>query len=117
MKKALSVLVSVLIISQASFAQTSTSTGLTGFRRSLATVMFAGIGGAILGLSTLSFYGEPQEKVGNIWTGLAIGLIGGSAYVLAQSQKSASTAMDHLAPPIPKLAKQSIPIFQYQWDF
>src|SRR5580704_14870733 len=32
-----------------------------GPRKQLATIIFAGLGGAILGLSTLSFYGRPQD--------------------------------------------------------
>lgn len=117
MKKSILIVICSLFLSQICMAQTSTSSGMTGFRRGLATVMFAGLGGAILGLSTLSFYGEPQEKVGNIWTGLAVGMIGGGAYVLAQSQRSASTAMEHLASPVPKVAVQSHPVFQYRWEF
>lgn len=116
MKKQLLILLCGLMLSYSGNAQTSTSSGLTGFRRSLATVMFAGLGGAVLGLSTLSFYGEPQDHIGNIWTGLAVGVLGGSAYVLAQSQKSASTALE-IASPHPKVAIRSFPVFQYSWEF
>jgi hypothetical protein len=52
-----------------------------GPRRQLATILFAGLGGAVLGLSTLSFYGRPQEKLQNIAVGFAFGVIGGTAYV------------------------------------
>lgn len=52
-----------------------------GPRRQLATILFAGLGGAVLGLSTLSFYGRPQEKLSNIAIGFAFGVIGGTAYV------------------------------------
>lgn len=61
-------------------AQTS-STGFRSFRKNTATVMFAGIGGAVVGLSTLSFYGKPEEHTGNIWAGLAVGILGGLVYV------------------------------------
>jgi len=117
MKKLILIVVCTLFVSQNLFAQTSTVSGLSGFRRSLATVMFAGLGGAVLGLSTLSFYGEPQDHIGNIWTGLAIGVLGGSAYVLAQSQRSASTAALEIAAPKPRAVARSIPVFQYTWDF
>jgi hypothetical protein len=118
MKKIFLTFLCVLMVSQMSIAQTSSSSHMTGVRRGLATIMLAGLGGAILGLSTLSFYGEPQEHVGNIWTGLAAGLIGGSAYVLSQSQRSASTAaMEALVPPPPKLAHAGPPMFQYRWEF
>ncbi len=55
--------------------------GLSGPRKQLATIIFAGLGGAILGLSTLSFYGRPQDKLANIAIGFAFGVIGGTALV------------------------------------
>lgn len=118
MKKIFLIFVSAILLSEVSLAQTSTSSsGLIGFRRGLATVMFAGLGGAILGLSTLSFYGEPQEHIGNIWAGLAIGAFGGTAYVFSQSQRSAATAsMDMGLPPKP-VARTHVPMFQYTWEF
>lgn len=55
--------------------------GGAGPRRQLATIVFAGLGGAILGLSTLSFYGRPQEHLANIAIGFAVGVIAGTIYV------------------------------------
>ncbi len=52
-----------------------------GPRKQLATIIFAGLGGAILGLSTLSFYGRPQDYLANIPIGFAIGIIGGTCVV------------------------------------
>lgn len=52
------------------------------FKRTTATVLFASIGGGILGLSTLSFYGKPQEHTDNITTGVLVGLIAGVSYVM-----------------------------------
>lgn len=49
-------------------------------RKHLSTIVFAGVAGAILGLSTLSFYGKPQEKLSHIAIGAAIGIIGGAMY-------------------------------------
>jgi len=57
----------------------ATST-VTGPRKHLSTIVFAGIAGAILGLSTLSFYGRPQDKMNNIAIGFAIGVISGTIY-------------------------------------
>lgn len=51
-----------------------------GPRRHLATIVFAGLAGAILGLSTLSFYGRPQDRLSNIAVGFAIGVISGTIY-------------------------------------
>ena len=47
----------------------------------IATVLFAGLGGAVLGLSTLSFYGRPQDKLANIAIGFAGGVILGTTFV------------------------------------
>jgi uncharacterized membrane protein YebE (DUF533 family) len=70
-----------------------------GPRRQLATIIFAGIGGAILGLSTLSFYGRPQDQLSNIAIGFAIGTIAGTAYV---TFKSATSPRDYYDEPPPK---------------
>lgn len=59
-------------------AEASTST--RGPRKQLATIVFAGLAGATLGLSTLSFYGRPQEKLKNVPIGLALGVIVGAVY-------------------------------------
>lgn len=53
----------------------------TGPRRQLATIVFAGLGGAVLGLSTLSFYGRPQDNLVNIAIGFAVGVIAGTVFV------------------------------------
>ncbi len=54
---------------------------LTGPRKQLATIIFSGLAGAVLGLSTLSFYGRPQDHLKNIAIGFAAGVMGGTAYV------------------------------------
>jgi len=51
-----------------------------GAKKRLSTIVFAGLAGAILGLSTLSFYGRPQDKLNNIAVGAAVGIIGGAIY-------------------------------------
>jgi hypothetical protein len=53
---------------------------LTGTRKQVATIVFAGLAGAILGLSTLSFYGRPQDHLSNIAVGFAVGVIGGAIF-------------------------------------
>lgn len=61
------------------------STKTPGPRRQLATIVFCGLGGAVLGLSTLSFYSRPQEKLSNIGIGAAIGIIVGATYTTYQA--------------------------------
>jgi hypothetical protein len=41
----------------------------------------AGLSGAVLGLSTLSFATSPSDHLDHIWTGAAVGLICGVLYV------------------------------------
>jgi hypothetical protein len=75
-------LVIVFTISISCFAQGDIEVGKTssGPRKQLATIVFSGLAGAVLGLSTLSFYGRPQDKLSNIAVGFAIGIISGTIY-------------------------------------
>ena len=81
-KKCLVVLVLCSIVTP-SFAQENpeAKTAANGPRKQMATIIFAGLAGAVLGLSTLSFYGRPQDRLSNIAIGFAIGVIGGTIYV------------------------------------
>ena len=68
-----------------SWAQGSQTYQAPGPKKQLATIIFAGLGGAALGLSTLSFYGKPQEKLNNITVGFAVGVIVGTIYTTYQA--------------------------------
>ncbi|NQZ01406.1 MAG: hypothetical protein HRT45_12150 [Bdellovibrionales bacterium] len=62
-------------------SNTQNQPGITsGPRKQLAVIVFAGLAGAILGLSTLSFYGRPQDHLSNIAVGFAVGIIVGTSY-------------------------------------
>lgn len=50
----------------------------------------AAAGGAILGLSTLSFVDKPSKHISNIWTGAAIGVIAGVIFVAYNSAQKSS---------------------------
>lgn len=69
-----------LVFAQGKAAGTNTEKQTGGPRKQLTTIVFAGIAGAILGLSTLSFYGRPQDRLNNIAIGFALGVIGGAVY-------------------------------------
>jgi len=90
----------VLTTSVPSFAQTvdekDGESSTLGPRRQMATIIFAGLGGAVLGLSTLSFYGRPQDKLANIAIGAAVGIIVGVIYTAYQM---ASTPEEFYGPP------------------
>ena len=90
----------ILTFASQSFAQGAPSpaadsnaakpTGM-GPRKQLATILFMGLGGAVLGLSTLSFYGRPQDKLSNIAIGFAFGVIVGTSIV---TYKAATNPQD-----------------------
>jgi hypothetical protein len=56
-------------------------------RGQVARIMMSGLGGAVFGVSTLSFYGEPQKHLSNVAFGAAIGLLIGSVYVTSETLK------------------------------
>lgn len=70
-------------------AQESSSKNI---RRNVAAVLFSTLGGAVLGLSTLPFYGEPQEHTDNINVGALVGFVAGVGYVTYKSQQPALSA-------------------------
>jgi hypothetical protein len=107
MKSAIACVLCLIFVSLSSWGQFSTSYN-SNIRRNVATVMFAGLGGAVLGLSTLSFYGEPQDHIGNIWLGLGIGAIAGTAYVLTDSRQQMIEARPN---------KTSFPVLSWHWEF
>jgi hypothetical protein len=53
-------------------------------------VAMAGATGAVLGLSTLSFYDKPSLHISNVWTGAAIGIIAGVIWVAYNSAQKGS---------------------------
>ena len=83
--KSLNILVAItLLVSSSAFAQRQGGANIAenkgGTSKQIKTIIFSGVAGAILGLSTLSFYGRPQERLSNIAVGFAIGIIAGAAY-------------------------------------
>lgn len=96
-----------------------------GPRKQVATIIFAGLAGAILGLSTLSFYGRPQEKLTNIAIGAAVGVISGTIYT---TYKAATQPRDFYGSALeleelnyrvgPITARNAVvPIFSTSWSF
>jgi hypothetical protein len=51
-----------------------------GVREQLRIIVLSGVAGGIFGLSTLSFYGRPQDNLDNVIGGLCVGILVGSAY-------------------------------------
>jgi hypothetical protein len=57
-------------------------------KEQMKVIAFSGLGGAALGLSTLSFYDEPQDHLRNIAIGGAIGLIGAVVFSTVMATKN-----------------------------
>lgn len=75
-----------LVLAPHAFAQRANNqANMSGPSKHLSTIVFAGVAGAVLGLSTLSFYGRPQEKLTHIAIGAAIGIIGGAMYTTVKA--------------------------------
>lgn len=66
--------------SRPSWAQDDSSSRTASPRKQIATIIFAGLAGGVLGLSTLSFYGRPQDKLSNVPMGAGVGVIIGAIY-------------------------------------
>lgn len=58
----------------------------------------AGVGGAVLGLSTLSFYDKASKHISNVWTGAAIGIIAGVIFVAYSSAQKGSEELQTAVP-------------------
>lgn len=56
-----------------------------GPQKQIATIVMSGLAGAMLGMSTLSFYGRPQDNLTNIAVGFAVGIIIGTTYTTYQA--------------------------------
>lgn len=108
--------------------QNSYSDSGRNFKRGVAAVMFSTIGGAVLGLSTLSFYDKPQEHTNNITVGALVGLVAGVGYVVYDSSRRNSQPTGNYdftwERPDEKFKRASlfannkeIPVFRYQFDF
>lgn len=79
----------LMLITRPSLAQSNKSDLVDSSIRDITTVMMTGAGGAVLGLSTLSFVDEPKDHLRNILVGGAIGIIVGVG-VVAYNQANVS---------------------------
>ncbi len=113
------------ISTPASLAQGSDTSKVSGPRKQIATIVFAGLAGAVLGLSTLSFYGRPQEKLNNIGIGAAIGVFVGAGYTAYQATTkpkdfygtNTELEMQMLADKTMASGTSYVPQFGYSWTF
>ncbi len=78
-----------LSFSSQSWAQASPEDVVKQTQGDLLVVVGAGVGGAVLGLSTLSFYDTPSKNISNVWTGAALGIIAGVIFVVVSHAQKA----------------------------
>ena len=103
---------------------------LTGTRKQVAIIIFSGLAGGILGLSTLSFYGRPQDHLSNIALGFAVGIITGTIYTTYNAatrpyetfEQENSAEYNPLAQPPSEEEQRAadsprLPLFAYSWSF
>lgn len=89
-------------------------TAMSGPRKQLATIVFAGLAGAVLGLSTLSFYGRPQDRLSNIAVGFAVGIIVGTTYTTYQAATQPKSLYGYEFEPDVDLISRASPPPQWQ---
>lgn len=80
MKNLILVILLCFSVSSTSYAQSRSFAATEAPRKNFTTIVYAGLGGAILGLSTLSFHGRPQDHMDDIAIGFAVGIIAGALY-------------------------------------
>ncbi|MDD0853871.1 hypothetical protein HBN50_12235 [Halobacteriovorax sp. GB3] len=83
---------SLLVAQTTAMAQDNSDDLVQGSIKDISVVVGTGLGGAILGLSTLSFVEEPKEHLDNILVGGSIGIILGVG-IVAWSQATKSKGM------------------------
>lgn len=83
MKFTLSLLLALFLLGNQALAESQITV-----RRGVAFSIFSSIGGAVLGLSTLPFYDNPQDHTNNINIGALLGLLVGGGYMLRESIKT-----------------------------
>lgn len=66
-------------------AQTGSRMEAPSVKSQVAKIILSGLGGAVLGISTLSFYDKPQDHLSNVAIGGALGVALGSIYVTQES--------------------------------
>ena len=63
-------------------------------RSQVAKILLSSLGGAVLGISTLSFYDRPQDHLSNVALGGTLGALAGTYYVTKESLNYESSIID-----------------------
>ncbi len=87
MKKMMLIMICAFLSVLPALAQEAAPT----WKRNTAITLFSAVGGGVLGLSTLSFYGSPQDHTSNVTTGVLLGLCAGIGYVVWEKSHPEAT--------------------------
>jgi len=100
---------------------------IIGPRKQLVMIIFSGLAGAALGLSTLSFYDRPQDRLSNISIGFAGGIIAGTAYTTYQTVTKSQHYYKTMLPQLEQeqmlvsqktvLSKQDLSPLRLSWEW
>ena len=80
----------LMVFSRHALAQSEVDDIVKNTQEDIMIIFASGAGGAVLGLSTLSFVETPSRNLSNIWTGGALGIIAGVFYVAYNSAQKGS---------------------------
>jgi hypothetical protein len=75
----------VILDSQLIFAAAQSRSQGPSVRSQVSKILLSSLGGAVLGISTLSFYNRPQDHLSNVALGGTLGAVLGSIYVTKES--------------------------------
>ncbi len=92
MKKVLSLFLALQLMTAVALAQDNSDADdiVKNTQNDILFIAGAGAAGAVLGLSTLSFVDKPSQHISNLWTGAALGVIGGVLFVAYNSAQRGS---------------------------
>ena len=79
----------------------------------LTTILEFGLAGGALGLSTLSFYGRPQDKLSHIPVGLALGIFAGAIFSTSRAVTDPASLTAQTEPDF--LERPMLPPLAFQW--
>ncbi len=80
-------------------------------------IIMGALGGTVVGLSTLPFYGRPQERLGNVFYGLALGLFIGTGYSIVHAAQRDFNKYGEQEVPERDAYDKGLQIFSYNFSF
>jgi hypothetical protein len=82
----------------------------------ITTILEFGLAGGAIGLSTLSFYGRPQDKLTYVPIGVAIGIFAGTIYSTSLAVTNPRRLISEESEPLPTPPSDPS-LYAFQWKF